>query len=193
MLLERPKLAAHIAVISAQWNEIEARIAAMLAALLGTEAKTAVTIFLALQNDGAKRAAIDAICSLKLPPDDVAMFQTIQQKIGKRYTDRNRAVHGAWGISPKYPDQLLWADTREVTLFHVTMMGLPGPKNQEKRRKLNLKQQQTLLVYSEQDFLDIEARIKSAYDELCVFSKPIIERGFGGSAKVDWIPTRPQP
>jgi hypothetical protein len=73
------------------------------------------------------------------------------------------------------------------------MMELPGPKNQVKRRKLHLKQQQTLLVYGEQDFLDVEARIKSAYDELCVFSKPIIERGFGGSAKVDWIPARPQP
>jgi hypothetical protein len=193
VLLERPLLAAHIAVISGLWNEIEARTGALLAALLGPEAKTAITIFVSLQNDGARRAAIDAICSLKLSPNDFLKFQTIQKAIGQRYGERNRAVHGAWGISPKFPDKLLWCDVREVMLFHVNMMDLAGPGKAAERRKLNMQQQQSLLVYGEKDFIDIETRIVAAYADLCEFSKPIIERGFGPSAKVDLKPSPPRP
>ena len=47
-LLGRPKLAAHMAVVSTMWNEIEARIGALLAALVGAaEAETVISIFLA--------------------------------------------------------------------------------------------------------------------------------------------------
>jgi hypothetical protein len=190
MVLQRSKLAAHIALISGQWNEIEARTATMAAALLGSEAKTVITVFLALQNDGAKKATLDTFCSLKLSPDDLKTFQVIQKNIGHRYTDRNRAVHGAWGISNKYPDCLLWGDIREIVLFHVMMKEIASPVD---RHNLIIQQQQRLMVYSEADFINIERRIKTAYDGLCAFSKPIIERGFGPYTKVDWLPTPPPP
>lgn len=128
-ILERPALAAHVAAISALWNEIEATVASLLTALLGGEAKTGISIFFAIHNEGAKRAAIDAICSLKLKEADQQKFQSILRTISERYKDRNHAVHGAWGVAPAYPDKLLWADIRDTVLMHVDLLGFPGPAN----------------------------------------------------------------
>jgi hypothetical protein len=178
-LLKRPELAAHIAAISMQWNEIEARVATLLTALLGGEAKTGISIFFAITSDGAKRAAVDAICNLKLPSDSRAALQDILHKIGERYTDRNTVIHGAWGISPKYPDALLWSDIKEAILLHVDLMSLQGEGNQIARDQRRLAYQKTLRVWKEQDFVAVEDRLLAAYREIHNFSTPIIQEAFG--------------
>jgi hypothetical protein len=96
-ILDRPNLAAHVAAISARWNEIEARTAAFLAALLGGEAKTGISIFFAITNDGAKRAAIDSICALKLSKPQQDEFKKLLKTVGERYSERNRAIHRRMG------------------------------------------------------------------------------------------------
>ena len=126
-LFFRPKLAAHIAVISAMWTEMEARIGAFLAALVGSEAETVISIFLAVKTDAARRATIDTIVGQKMSNEDYDHFQGIMKDVAKRYAERNSVVHGAWGISPVYPDALLWCDIREVMIFHVEMMKLNQP------------------------------------------------------------------
>jgi len=175
-ILERPNLAAHIATISAFWNDIEARIAALLAALLGDEAKTGISIFFAITNDGAKRAAIDAICALKLSSDEKAELQRILKTVGERYADRNYAVHGGWGISPQYPDALLWNDVRDTILLFVELARLPGPENKDARKALCLQFQKTMRVWKDHDFVEVEKRMRTAYKELYDFSRPIIDQ-----------------
>ena len=96
--LKRPNLGAYVTVISNFWNEIEAQIAIFLAALLGAEASTVLTIFLAIQSDSAKRAVIDKIVLMKLDKTQQATFSTAMDLIGRRYTERNKCVHGAWGF-----------------------------------------------------------------------------------------------
>jgi hypothetical protein len=182
-LLLRPNLSAHIAAISMQWNEIEARIATMLAALLGGEAKTGISIFFSITNDGAKRAAVDTICNLKLSPVNKSQLQDILKKVGERYADRNTVIHGAWGVSQKYPDALLWSDIKEAVLLHVDMMTLQGKENETARNERRIAYQKTLKVWKEQDFRDVEARLMSAYDELFAFSTPIIASAFGPHAR----------
>lgn len=172
-ILDRPQLAAHVAGISALWNEIEARTAAFLAALLGGEAKTGISMFFAITNDGAKRAVIDAVCSLKLKPDQNKELQAIMKKIGERYGERNRAIHGAWGISDLYPDALLWSDTRETIQLQVDVATIF--KNAEAAKQLRLEFQKRIQVWKESDFKDVERRIKSQYDELYWFTKPFID------------------
>ncbi|MSP76267.1 MAG: hypothetical protein EXR12_09040 [Rhodospirillaceae bacterium] len=184
-VLQRPELAAHIALISAWWNEIEARISAFLAALAGGEAETVISVFLAIKNDGAKRSTIDTISALKLSPDDYVRFQAILKRINERYSDRNTIIHGAWGISPRYPDKLLWSDIRESTVLHIEMMNLPASD----RAARLISEQKKIMVYGLSDFLQIEQRIQSAYEELREFSKPFIEKGFGPLAKIDLPPT----
>ena len=188
-LLLRPKLAAHIALISAMWNEIEARIGALLAALVGSEAETVISIFVAVRNDAAKRATIDTVAELKMSADEHAQFQEIMKKIGKRYDDRNIVVHGAWGISPAYPEALLWLDIRQNLLFHVEMMSVPD----DRRTAALIAEQKKMMVYDERDFISMQERIRVTYEELRTFSRPILERGLGHSARIDLPPKWPRP
>jgi hypothetical protein len=171
-LMERPKLAAYIASISAHWNEIDARIAVFVAALLGSEAKTVISVFLALRSDTAKNATIDTIASLKLSPADLARFQIIRKNIGSRYSERNTAIHGSWGISPCYPDKLLWSDVRDTTAQFADLMPLAGP---EKRDARLLEEQKKLMVYGESDFIAIIKRLADTYEELRDFTMPFIK------------------
>jgi len=182
-LSERPELATQIAIISSLWNEIEARISAFLAALAGSESKTVIAVYLAIKNDGAKRATIDTITQQKLSATDFARFQEIMRTIGARYNDRNKVVHGAWAISPKYPNKLLWADVRETVSLMTDMIGIDHDEPQ--RQKKLIAHQKQLMVYGLSDFKRIEGRMRAAYDELCAFTKPHMERGLGPLAKVD--------
>src|SRR5712691_7157960 len=97
------------------WNEIEAHIGTFLGALLGAgaEAETVMKVFLALQTDGGRKTTIDTVTKIKLPTADLDRFQEIRKDIGARYSERNKAVHGSWGISRHYADDLLWYDPRE--------------------------------------------------------------------------------
>jgi len=180
-----------MAVISAMWNEIEARVGALLAALVGAgEAETVISIFLAVRNDAAKRATIDTVVRLKMSEADQTRFQAIMKEVGRRYDERNIVVHGAWGISREFPDAILWCDIRETTMLHVEMMTV----TEDRRTATLLASQRKIMVYRAADFQAIEDRITATYDRLREFSKPIMERGFGTRAKIDLPPTllRPQ-
>jgi hypothetical protein len=166
--LERPKLAPHIVAICMRWNEIESRLGIFLAALMGGEAKTIVSVFLALKTDGGKKATLDTVANLKLDSDDLKEFQDIQEEIAKRYKERNKAVHGAWGISPDYPDGLLWYDHREtIAMFPELMLRLDSGAA---RQKLLEEQQKSIRVYTEQDLIDINSRIQGTYQRLETFT-----------------------
>lgn len=170
-VLERPELAAHVTVISQYWNEIDSRIGAYLAALMGDESIVAVSVYLNIQNDGAKRAAIDTITSLKLSPEEYQKLQAILRKIGDRYGERNDAIHGAWGVSPEYPDALLWADTRHSARFIAAAATASKPPSDDEI----IEYQKRLMVYRLQDFQNIEGRLRAVYEELCEFTRPVME------------------
>jgi len=167
------------------WTEMEARVGTFLAALIGTEAEMVISIFLAVKTDTAKRATIDTVASQKMSREDRERFRTIMNEVAKRYAERNTVVHGSWGISPVYPDALLWCDIRKIMMFHVEMMNIEPTK----RTPRMVAEQKKMRVYLEADFLAIEERINTTYDELSAFSKPIMERSFGPHAKIDVPPT----
>ncbi len=176
--LERPNLTRYIVAICMSWNEIESRLGIFLAALMGGEAKTIVSVFLALRTDGGKKATLDTVAELKLSPDDLKEFQDIQDEIAKRYKDRNKAVHGAWGISPEYPDDLLWYDHREtIAMFPDLMLRL---SSSAARTKLLDEQRKSIRVYTEQDLVDINSRIQTTSKKLETFTArwvgPLFER-----------------
>lgn len=174
-ILQRPKLAPYVAAIPMHWNDIEARIAIFVAALLGAEAKTVITIFLSLKGDGPRRALIDAVTAMHLDKDQLKWFKDVQKSIGKRYDERNRAVHGTWGISEEYPDKLLWHDLRDSTAMAPDMFALSGKANTAARRARLLEEQRKSLVYSEQDFQQILKRFRDTFDELKFLTREHID------------------
>ena len=185
-LLERPELAARIALISGLWNEIEARIIAFLAIMANEQAKMAISIFFAVKNDAAKRATIETISHQNLSPADFDRFQEVLSETGKRYNERNTMVHGLWGVSAKYPDKLLWADIKNTTMLHVDMLKMAQPSfKPEEREKRLIQSQKEFVVYSKKDFDDIIARMNGTYEQLSNFSRPSMEQRLQGYARVD--------
>jgi hypothetical protein len=178
-VMERPTLAAHVTAISSIWNEIDARITMTLLSLLGAEAKTGMSIYLAITNDGAKRAAMDAICELKLTTEEQTKMRAVLKLVGDRYSDRNNAIHGAWGVSKLYPDALLWSDIREQILLHIELMKLNGPEHVFERQALQLEHQKKMRVWREKDFIETEKRLTATLEELKDFTRPYIQRAFG--------------
>jgi hypothetical protein len=179
-VLERPKLAPYIAAILMHWNEIESRTAIFLAALLGGEAQTVIKVYLALQTDGGRKATMDTVAALKLLPDDLERFQEIQRDISGRYSERNKAAHGAWGISPEYPNDLLWYDPRESVQMFPALMATIGDDKREDRRALLEEANKSHRIYTERDFKDILERFECTYAALLKFTDPYIKRLFEG-------------
>jgi hypothetical protein len=173
-VLQRPKLAPYIVAISMHWNEMESRMGVFLASLMGGEAKTIIRVFLALNTDGGRKATIDTVTALKLSHDDLQKFQGIQKTIGARYSERNKAVHGVWGISPEYPDDLLWYDHRETVAMFPELMSRLGAGQQAERQAILEEQNKNIRVYKEQDFKDILARFEAAYSDLESFTRPFV-------------------
>lgn len=189
-ILKEPWLSAHIGVISSMWSDLEGHIAAFLAAILNS--RTTVAMFLAITNDGAKRAAIDAAARETLTKAHQEQLQTLLTKIGHRYADRNTVVHGVWGISSKYPNRLLWADVRETTLFHADMMKLEREDAENDVRFTRMmRYQKTLILYEERDFVAIKDRVQKVLTEFAAFGDPFIGRAFGKDVLV--LPKRPAP
>jgi hypothetical protein len=169
-ILQRPKLAPYIASVLMNWNEIESHLAVFLAGLLGGEARTVISVFLALQTDGGRKTTINVVTKLKLTPDDLVRFHEIQRDIGNRYSERNKAVHGAWGESPSYPDDLLWYDPRESVAAFPDFTSLPPTERAVRFRELN----KSIRVYKESDFIAIIERFESTLKSLKNFTDPFL-------------------
>src|SRR5262249_15181621 len=176
-IMERPEFAKHIALISALWNRIDATLATLLAALLGTEARTGMTMYFAIQADGSKKAVLVAIVSLQMTTTEKGEFQTIMQDVSKRICERNNVIHGAWGISPSYPGKLLWSDSRDATrAFMGFTETARRPTAFDEWAGTLMELQKRMLVYEEQDFINIEQRLTATANKLRDFCAPFLAK-----------------
>ena len=171
-VMQRPKLAPYIGAILMHWNEIESHTGVFLAALLGSEAQTVMNVFLALQTDGGRKSTIDTVTKLKLTENDLSRFQEIQKDIGSRYSERNKAVHGAWGISEQYPDDLLWYDPRESV---AAFPSLVEAQDHNARKTTFDELNKSIRIYTETDFKNIISRFETTEETLKQFTRPFVQ------------------
>jgi hypothetical protein len=107
-LKQRPELAASISTISAFWSEIELEMGLMLAVMLGTEAYTGVSMYLALAGSPAQRASLFAAANAaELPEDLLTNLRETVAAVKDRAGERNRVVHALWSLHPKDDKQLI--------------------------------------------------------------------------------------
>lgn len=65
----RPELAAEIAIVASVWSEIQHKLGAVFAAILGTDAELGIAIFLELRSEGPQYQIIRKIAGEKLPAE----------------------------------------------------------------------------------------------------------------------------
>jgi len=112
-LLEKPELAAHLSTITSLWAQMVTLLEEILGLLAGVDAITAMRLYTAIENDGAKQAMLRALAEDKLPDNLQAELNAIFKWIREHGSSRNVVAHGVWGVSPQYPDALFYTDVRE--------------------------------------------------------------------------------
>ncbi len=178
----RPSLAARIGNIAGLWSKLEVHRANLLAVALQMEANIATAMFVKIESDGGKQAVLRAAFEEKVPAllND---FLALNKRISGTYRERCDVLHGLWAV-PKGPlarnDTLIWSDPRGAVASFGAMVtdtvsmiekehGAYTPIAWHKVTKYT----EDSLEYTEQDFIDIENRIKERIREIDDFREKL--------------------
>lgn len=101
--------------IIATWSSADASMSSFVVNLTQGDHEAIATMLAAIDNDGARRAALQEVAKLSLSADD---YETCFNPVldywwEKRRTTRNRYAHSIFAHSPDVPDGLLLIDTRK--------------------------------------------------------------------------------
>jgi hypothetical protein len=110
-LARHPGLALLAAEVIASWSNVEAFMLRLFVELMGGSADIAATVFLALENQSAKTAAINA-ASRRLPEEQRRLLHALLAIAKTQQKSRDKIAHWTWGDSPQLPDALLLLDPR---------------------------------------------------------------------------------
>jgi hypothetical protein len=133
-----PHLAARAMQCIVEWAGVERTWLSIYVQLAGGSKTDAVTVFLAIESEAARNAALTALAKAKLPEEWLELMRIVSKISRQTAKERHKLAHWIWGESARIPDALL----------------LQNP------RFLGDDQEENILVYTERDFSDIMTRIQ---------------------------------
>lgn len=146
-LARHPQLALLTIEAIASWSNVENFMLGLFIQLLGGNESLASDVFLSLEAQSAKTAAIQAAANfvLKNEPEKIKILKAILSMAKTNEKSRNKLAHWVWGDSPDIQDALLLINPKTTTIYDLD--------------------RSEIFVYREQDF----ASIIQANDRLCGF------------------------
>ena len=132
-LLTKPRMAAYIGAVCVLWECIEEMWGVILAEALQADAKLGVDLYLALTGSAAQGAVMTrAIEHAVQDPELRAEFGVLLASERARAKERNRIVHGRWGVLPSRDDALVigernWLPKALATINHNYLKPNPAP------------------------------------------------------------------
>ena len=175
-LAERPILAAHVGIIAALWAHVEYRLALLMALILHIDAEVAMVMYAPVRSEAARLAIIEAIVKDRLSEERLTEFQKLRKRVKSTGDERDKIVHGLWGIPENVKDSLIWYDgTKSVEQVSGIISRLA--RTEKKTYKPPKRGLMTALEYKVSDFIDIEKRIQERIAEIVMFGATI-ERKF---------------
>jgi hypothetical protein len=112
-LQRHPEMALLIAEVISTWATVEAFMLDMFVDMMGGDSNNAAIVFLALEAQSAKSAAIQAIARKVLSPDNQKLLSAILAPVKSGQKERDKVAHGVWGDSPQINDGVLLSDPRD--------------------------------------------------------------------------------
>ncbi len=106
-LLSRPLLAAHIGAIATLSSTVDEQWGMILATMLGASAEIGVEIYLALTGATSQGAVLNTVATQRLDAAAREHLKGLIKRHRSAATQRNRIVHGRWGILPSETDRLV--------------------------------------------------------------------------------------
>lgn len=164
-ILSRPHLAAHIAAIAAAWTIIEETWGHILGEALDAEAKTGVAMYLALSGATSQGAVLTEAVKMHLPEQIQRMVAEARQAEKGVARDRNRVVHGRWGILLDDERYLVLGESNWLPRALAHIRDQHG-KVRNALREVESYPDMEMMLYSENDFVQISKRLKAHSDRL---------------------------
>ncbi len=122
-MANRPKLASKVAECIAEWANIETMLGLFLGFLLHTKAKTALAMYMALENRAAQLRMLDSAAKAELQQHHYDIFTIVmEQFLRPLMKTRDKLAHWCWGHSPDLPNDLLLMQPDEALLAHYTLL-----------------------------------------------------------------------
>lgn len=170
-ILERPALAAHIGAIATLWTVIEEGWGVILANILDADAKVGVAMYLSLTGSAAQAHTLRAVAEHALEDEALrAEFGDLLKGEKDAGRERNRVVHGRWGILPSREDVLILGErdwTTKVTAVLNHHYSRPfNPFNPEGPDIPQFNRSR----YDERDFRAIERRLAAFQKKQSAFA-----------------------
>lgn len=113
-LAERPELALLAIQVIASWSNVEAFMMRLFVNLMGGSTDLAATVYLSLEIQSAKSAAINAAAAVKLSEQEKALLRAILALVKSHQKSRDKIAHWIWGTAPQLPDALLLANPKDL-------------------------------------------------------------------------------
>lgn len=111
-----PKLGVLAIEALASWSNVEAFLLRLFVDLFGGHGALAADVFLSLQNQSAKSAAINAAATSVLSdrPDELNVLRAILALAKTNEKERNKIAHWVWGECSQLQDAILLVDPRST-------------------------------------------------------------------------------
>jgi len=184
---KRPALAAHIGVIASLWSNLEYLLGCVEAAILQVDARIGTLIYSSVKSEAARLDIIKNIANEYLDKNLSEEYIKLQKAIKKTGSERDKVIHGLWGL-PLSPfgsdeffadtDSLILADPRDFVAMKAAWTSLLAKSEKDRTDKdhvhLETKQRPPALEYRENDFTDIEVRIKQRTHDLTEFGAKVV-------------------
>jgi hypothetical protein len=106
-LQRHPDLALLAMETIASWAKVESFMLNLYVEMLGGYDDKAAAVYLALDTQRAKTAAINAVAARVLSPENQRLLAAILKLVRSNQKSRDRIAHWIWGDSPNIPDALL--------------------------------------------------------------------------------------
>ena len=112
-LQRHPELALLAVQVVASWSNVDAFLLRLFVELMGGPRDTAATVFLALETQSAKTAAINAVARA-LPDNHQRVLRAILAIAKTHQRGRDKIAHWIWGDSDALPEAILLIDPRAM-------------------------------------------------------------------------------
>lgn len=120
-LASRPHIAIAVAEAIAAWSHVESFMLRTYVNLAGGDDADAATIYLALETQSAKTAAVEALARKKLDPKLHQMLNIVLKVAKSAQKDRDKLAHWVWGTLSGHADEILMADPRDLIILNQDM------------------------------------------------------------------------
>jgi hypothetical protein len=117
-LRRHPELTALVAESIASWTNVESFMLRLFVQLMGGPAETAATVFLALETQSAKQAAINAVVPA-LPQGQRQLLRALMAIAVTNQKSRDKLAHWIWGDCIELPKALLLLNTKVAVLAEL--------------------------------------------------------------------------